>query len=408
MQNTITTSHITDIPASEVLSRRARMWNKIGENFDAAIFFSSAALKYLTGGNLFVTERPMVCIIRSDLSATMLVPLLEEDYVLTQCKALDRVVCYPEYPDEKHPMLYLKDLLSDMGLLNAHVAVDSNGSAHFAGYRGPKLSELCPDMTVTAFPHLMDELKMIKSPFDILAIKECIRWQHLAAFLLREYTKPGLREIDICNKAIVESSRIMLMTLGPDFNVSSGHTYGCSTHVRYRGQIGEHSYYPHSTATNAVIHVGDGLISGSSADLLGYTCEMERTHFVGEPSKEQCKYYEHARAMQQLAFENIRAGRKCSDIDKEVRRYYEENGLMQHWRHHTGHSLGFSSHEGPFFDHHDDTVLQSGMVLSVEPGLYVKGLGGFRLSDTVLVTDDGVEILTYFPRELERIIIEVF
>lgn len=69
---------------------------------------------------------------------------------------------------------------------------------------------------------------------------------------------------------------------------------------------------------------------------------------------------------------------------------------MEYWRHHTGHALGLGKHEQPFFDEHDDTVLEENMVFSVEPGLYVKGLGGFRLSDTVRVTKTGIERITYY------------
>jgi Xaa-Pro aminopeptidase len=127
--------------------------------------------------------------------------------------------------------------------------------------------------------------------------------------------------------------------------------------------------------------------------------------FIGEPAREMRSFYKHVTAMQDLAFSIIRPGIPCSLVDKEVTRYYEENGLMEYWRHHTGHALGLGKHEAPFFDSFDDTLIEPGMVFSVEPGLYVKNLGGFRLSDTVLVTGDGIERITYYPREIERNII---
>jgi Xaa-Pro aminopeptidase len=76
---------------------------------------------------------------------------------------------------------------------------------------------------------------------------------------------------------------------------------------------------------------------------------------------------------------------------------------MKYWKHHTGHGIGLRYHEGPFLDIGDATVLQPGMVLTVEPGLYAPNLGGFRHSDTVLITEDGLEILTYYPRDLESL-----
>ena len=78
---------------------------------------------------------------------------------------------------------------------------------------------------------------------------------------------------------------------------------------------------------------------------------------------------------------------------------------MEYWRHHTGHGLGIGIHEAPFLDIGDETVLEAGMVLSVEPGIFIPGFAGFRHSDTVLVTEQGMEILTYYPRDLESLVI---
>ena len=153
--------------------------------------------------------------------------------------------------------------------------------------------------------------------------------------------------------------------------------------------------------------VGDILGSRACTKFIGmgYYTELERCMFIGEPTKEMETYFNHICAMQEIAFNTIRPGIKCSDVDKEVRRYYEENNLMPYWRHHTGHALGLGVHERPFFDTNDDTIIEKGMVFSVEPGLYVRGLGGFRHSDTIHVIDGGIERITYYPRDLERLII---
>jgi Xaa-Pro dipeptidase len=86
-----------------------------------------------------------------------------------------------------------------------------------------------------------------------------------------------------------------------------------------------------------------------------------------------------------------------------VRAYYETHGLWENWRHHTGHAIGLRYHEGPFLDRGDETELRAGMVFTVEPGLYAAGLGGFRHSDTIAVTADGVEWLTDYPRDLDSL-----
>ena len=128
---------------------------------------------------------------------------------------------------------------------------------------------------------------------------------------------------------------------------------------------------------------------------------------VGPASGEQQRFFEHMKATQEVAFEALRPGARCSDVDQAVRRYYEQHGLMPYWKHHSGHGIGLRYHEGPFLDSGDQTVLQPGMVLTVEPGLYVAGLGGFRHSDTVVITEDGLELITYYPRDLESLTIPV-
>jgi len=88
-----------------------------------------------------------------------------------------------------------------------------------------------------------------------------------------------------------------------------------------------------------------------------------------------------------------------------VRAYYEKHDLMGYWKHHVGHAIGIRYHEAPFLDIGDSTIIRPGMVFTVEPGLYAPGIGGFRHSDTVLITEDGIELLTYYPRDLESLII---
>jgi Xaa-Pro aminopeptidase len=121
---------------------------------------------------------------------------------------------------------------------------------------------------------------------------------------------------------------------------------------------------------------------------------------IGRPSDEQKRLFEHMKALQETAFAAIRPGVPCSEVDRSVRAYYDAHDLMPLWKHHSGHAVGLRYHEGPFLDVGDNTIIQPGMVFTVEPGLYAPTLGGFRHSDTVVVTADGIEMLTYYPRDL--------
>ena len=90
-----------------------------------------------------------------------------------------------------------------------------------------------------------------------------------------------------------------------------------------------------------------------------------------------------------------------------VRAYYEKHDLTDYWRHHTGHAIGSRYHEGPFLDRGDQTELKPGMVFTIEPGLYHPQIGGFRHSDMVVTTEDGIEIMTYYPRDLDSLTLPV-
>src|SRR5262249_31380402 len=110
--------------------------------------------------------------------------------------------------------------------------------------------------------------------------------------------------------------------------------------------------------------------------------------------------FKHGVELQAYAFDLIRPGARCADIDTAVRRRFEERGIADLWRHHVGHSLGVLIREPPYLDCGDPTVLEACMVVTVEAGGDRDGVGGFRHSDCVLVTAKGAEILTDYPRDL--------
>jgi Xaa-Pro aminopeptidase len=209
----------------------------------------------------------------------------------------------------------------------------------------------------------------------------------------------------VSQRASDEATFAMLDAIGEIYRAQSFTETGA--HAGYRGQIGRNAAVPHALAGNLVFQPGDVLVTGASAPVWGYLSELERTMFVGDPTGEQERMFTHMVELQDIAFDAIRPGRPCSDVDTAVRSAFEQHGLWPHWRHHTGHAIGLRYHEGPFLDSGDDTEILPGMVFTVEPGLYAPELGGFRHSDTVLETDDGIEILTYYSRDLASLVIPV-
>src|SRR5687767_11471274 len=172
----------------------------------------------------------------------------------------------------------------------------------------------------------------------------------------------------------------MLDAIGPIYRAQSMWSHGPG--AGYRGQIGRNSAIPHALAANITFQPGDVLVTGAGCPVWGYESELERTMFVGPASDEQKRFFDHMVALQDTALAAIEPGKRCSDVDRAVRAYFEVHDLMNYWKHHTGHAIGLRYHEGPFLDSGDQTALMPGMVFTVEPGLYVPGMGGFRHSDT--------------------------
>ncbi len=367
-------------------------------NLHGACFFGNNTIFYLTGFNFSSTERPMALVMNTTESV-MFVPELEKEHCLIDT-AVDRAVSYPEYPGEIHPMYQLQDLFAAMKLDNKAIGADGAGYPAVNGYRGPRLQELMPQLRLDYLTDYIVEMRMIKSPAELALIRESARWGDLAHQLLQRYTSPGKSEIQVSMQASMEATQQMIETLGERYVAMGGRGVGAG----YRGQIGAHSALPHSMTINATFQAGDTLVTGAGGNIGGYRSELERTMFVGLPSEKQQYYFNLMKEAQEIAFGAIKPGDPYSVVDTEVRRFFDKHNLWEYWRHHQGHSIGLEGHEAPFFDIGDDSLMQPGMVVCVEPGIYVPGLGGFRHSDTGVITERGFEIITNYPRDWASLI----
>jgi Xaa-Pro dipeptidase len=367
-----------------------------------AVLFDPYYVLYYAGFAFAPTERPIAFVLTAQGSGGMLVPRLEREHAQAN-SAVDHVADYPEYPSETHPMESLRGLLDEMGV-KAPFGADQDGYPWVLGYRGPSLTELTGTTPQKITGFVEDQLA-IKSAAEIDLIRESAKWGNLAHTLLQRYTRPGLTESEVERRATTEATLAMLDAIGPIYRAQSFFFDGAA--AGYRGQIGRNAAIPHALANNITFQVGDVLVTGAGAPVWGYLSELERTMVIGPASDEQRRMFDHMLALQDTAFHAIKPGARCSDVDRAVRAYYDKHDLWKYWKHHVGHAIGLRYHEGPFLDIGDATEIAPGMVFTVEPGLYAAGIGGFRHSDTVAVTDDGIEFLTYYPRDLESLTLPV-
>jgi Xaa-Pro aminopeptidase len=271
------------------------------------------------------------------------------------------------------------------------------------GYRGPTIVKKLPDARFADSSDLVPSMRIVKSDEEIGLIRESCRWANLAVSLLQEYAGEGLWDAAVALKAVTEAVGMMKRTLGPEYQPKRS---SCPVSADFRGQVGEMSAIPHSMSTKRTVKKGDVIVAGAGADVGGYNCELERTMIVGEPSPKQKRYFEAMRSAQEAALEAFKGGVKCSEIDGAATAMFRKAGLIHLVKHHTGHGLGLEGHEPPWLDIGNNEPLRTGMIVSCEPGIYEAGFGGFRHSDTVLITREDGEKLTYYPRELEELIVK--
>jgi len=332
--------------------------------------------------------------------SAVLVPEFEVERIRAET-AFARIESYPEYPGIEHPMSIFARVLNDLGLGGA-VGADEDGYPGILGYKGPALSDVT-GATVTLLGDVIEAMMARKSEHEVALIRESGRWCAHAHRLLQEYSRPGATEAEASLRAGHEATLAMLEVLGDAYGGGLSSSSGVS--AGYRGQIGLRSSWAHAVAHNIRFQEGDVLVTETSAPMWGYNAELERALIIGEPTDEMRRLFNHAVAAQDVAFAAIRPGATCADVDAAVMTYFEDHELLRYWRQHTGHGIGLRNHEAPFLDVGDSTTLEPGMVYTVEPGLYDPTIGGFRHSDTVLVTDNGVEVLTDYQRDIESLTI---
>lgn len=389
------------ITAAEHRARCDALLERVrADGLSGAVVFDPYYVLYYAGFAFAPTERPVAFVLGAEGERALFVPRLEVEHAETRA-AVDRVEHYLEYPGDPRPETVLASLLEAVGV-RGEIGADQDGYPWILGYRGPTLTELA-GASVVRIADRIEEQMAVKSEAEVALIRESVRWGNLAHTLLQRYTRPGVTETEVAARASNEATFAMLDAIGPLYRAQSFFESGAA--AGYRGQIGRNAAIPHALAGNIVFRPGDVLVTGAGAPVWGYLSELERTMVIGDPSAEQARMFGHMKTAQEVAFEAIRPGARCSDVDMAVREYFARHDLFPYWRHHTGHAIGLRYHEGPFLDSGDTTEIRPGMVFTVEPGLYAPELGGFRHSDTVLVTEDGIEILTYYPRDLESLVI---
>ncbi|MBU3803817.1 MAG: aminopeptidase P family protein [Candidatus Cellulosilyticum pullistercoris] len=222
----------------------------------------------------------------------------------------------------------------------------------------------------------LEKLAKAESIGDI-AFKEVIKF-------IEENWKKGITE----NEVALEIERVMRK------NGASGNSFDTIV------ASGAKSSLPHAKPGDEFLKKGDFVVMDFGCIYEGYCSDMTRTIVIGEASPKHREIYDTVLKAQELALQGIRAGLKGKEVDAIARHYITEAGYGNYFGHGLGHSVGIEIHENPRFSMAEEQIIESGMVITVEPGIYLPGFGGVRIEDMVIVTKEGIKNLTHSPKEL--------
>jgi Xaa-Pro aminopeptidase len=388
-----------DIPNSEIQRRQNELIQRAtADGYDGVVLFGALAVEYASGLYHLPTERPLVLGVTEE-ETHVVVPQLEADHVRRHDFVIDEVYSYFDYP-QGEPMELVAEMCEALGIAGGDVAADSDGSPARNGYQGPALSEVIPG-TVGLEEYTVD-MREVKSEREVELIQEASVWANLGHRILQDKLAVGRRPVIVSQEVQAEASARMLDALGDQYEMTAS-----APPVTCKFTTGEVTYRPHSVNMSNRIREGDNVVTIVKSSVGGYQTELERTMFVGEPSDEQREYFAVMREAQQAAIDTIADGVPYADVEEAVLDVYEKHDVMEFNHHHIGHNIGLDFHERPFLDVGYEGTLRAGELYTVEPALFVPEVGGFRHSDTVVVREDGAERLTYYPRDIEELIVPV-
>jgi Xaa-Pro dipeptidase len=371
-----------DLRMNKVRSLMAR------EGLDVYVAAHTDNVYYLTNFAYIPFERPFFLVIPAERKPTLIVPLLEVSHAEQRILIDVDYHTYYEYPAP--PGKTFVDTLNRVIGGDRKVGIESSLALASKG--------VMPGKTIIA--DLVDEARLIKSDYEIGRIAYASNVVDAGMKKVLELSKPGARMATIYSDGSKEMMVKVVLEI-PDVNLLMTKFIAAVWPKALSAQ-------PHSVpGLFEPLETGGPNVAIITAQANGYSAEVERTFFIGNVSDEAEKLFTLSLEARRKAYELVKPGIRAEDVDRQVLKIIQDAGYGNNILHRTGHGFGITGHEPPWVALGSDHVLEKNMVISIEPGVYVEGVGGFRHSDTVLVTEDGCVSLTQFPEPLENLVLPV-
>lgn len=343
-------------------------------DLDALVIRTDANIAYLIGMHCELGERKALLVVPAKGEPSLIVPRLEQEQ-MGAAVSVNNILVYWE-KDSKLGRNWEDLLYKSLG--NAkHIGID------------PK-SEIDISIALTDYQwqvsDLVEQLRLIKSPVEIALTRRVAGYWTQAMNAMLDVAKVGVSGGELLATGAKIADTIF---------ANEAEANWINTKLIQFFQCAPASSSPHhlSCRVDELLPHGPTTINAIGA-VCDYYAENERTILTGSYSAEHAEYFDITHRGHELALSLIKPGVPCAEVDSAVQNFFTQEGLAEHMRHRVGHGFGLLDQEAPYISEGSKEIFQSGMLVSVEPGLYVNGVGGFRHSDTVLITEKGIDVLT--------------
>ncbi len=336
------------------------------------------SLFYLTGLSFHLMERPVIALLSDEAELRMVVPELE------QAKAESSLVSFKLFSygeQEGAASEALSQAVTDLGLGGGRIGIEP---LHMRFHELELLQAAIPRATFTPTDGAISSLRIRKGEAEIAAIRRAVVIAETALEATLPLIKVGMTELELASELTVQLLRAGSEPEAPFSPIVAS---------------GPNSAQGHATPSNRALSPGDSLVLDWGAGHEGYVSDITRTFFVAEAPDDLSLIHEIVQQANAAGRAAVHHGASCGSVDLAARGEIEAAGYGEYFIHRTGHGIGLESHEPPYIREGEETVLETGMTFTVEPGIYLPGRGGVRVEDNIVVSEEGGVSLTTIPRE---------
>lgn len=350
------------------------------ENLDAAFITTPDNVFYVSGFQSNPHERLLGVMVFKEAEPFIICPFMEVPDVKDTKWAFGAV----GHADTEDAWDVVRNAIKERGVNLSSIAIEK---AHLTVERLERMESLFTDANFFRLDEQLNQMRNIKSEDELEKLRKAAQLADLAVEIGCKEIAEGKTELEV------------LMAIEFEMKKNGAEKMAFETMVL----SGKKTASPHGKPGDRKIEAGDFILFDLGVSYQGYVSDITRTVAFGEPTDEMRQIYETVKNAQQAAIDRVKPGVKAMEIDKAARDVIEEAGYGEFFTHRIGHGLGISVHEYPSLTGTNELPLEEGMVFTIEPGIYDPEVTGVRIEDDVVVTAEGVEVLSKFPKELQII-----